>query len=294
MRPVFAKILNDINHQTFSIKQFSNSNFSTEFHFHHECQINLVLESTGKRIVGDSIDGYEIDEITFLGSDLPHVWHTHADALGPKGSARSITLFFDPDKLISAMKHFVDPERLVSFLQISRRGLVFKKEVTKQLKPLISAISQSEGFKQVALFLTLMDIMIHTKEYVILSSAGFQANYSANDPEKMDNIIRFMFENYHREISLDEISVIANMTKQAFCRYFKNRTQKSFIQFLNEIRISYSCQMINQGDELIGNIAYSCGFSSLSNFNKTFKSIKKITPSQYKNRLSAIRDHNSL
>lgn len=104
-----------------------------------------------------------------------------------------MTLFFDPDKLISAMKHFV-----------------------------------------------------------ILSSAGFQANYSANDPEKMDNIIRFMFENYHREISLDEISVIANMTKQAFCRYFKNRTQKSFIQFLNEIRISYSCQMINQGDEFLG------------------------------------------
>lgn len=293
MRPVFVKILNDINHQTFSIRQFANSNFSTEFHYHRECQINLVLESTGKRIVGDSIDGYEIDEVTFLGSDLPHVWHTHSDALGSRGSARSITLFFDPDKLISAMTHFFHPERLISFLQVSKRGVVFKKEVTKQLKPLILAISTSEGLKQITLFLTLIDIIIHTREYEILCSAGFQANYSANDPEKMDNIIRFMFENYHREITLDEVSIIANMTKQAFCRYFRNRTQKSFIQFLNEIRISYSCQMINRGDELIGNIAYSCGFSTLSNFNKTFKSIKKATPSQYKNKLHVIRDYHA-
>lgn len=286
MRPVFAKILNDVNHQTFSIRQFSNSNFSTDFHFHRECQINLVLESTGKRIIGDNIEDYETDEITFLGSDLPHVWYTHISELKDTVSARSITLFFDPDKLTSAMKHFMDTKFLISFLQISKRGILFKKEVTKQLKPLIIGISKAEGLEQIALFLGLMDVIIHTDKYVVLNSTGFQTNHSTNDPEKMDNIIRFMFENYHREITLDEISVIVNMTKQAFCRYFKNRTQKSFIQFLNEIRISYSCQMINQGDELIGNIAYSCGFSSLSNFNKTFKSIKKTTPSQYKNRLN--------
>ncbi|WP_164108415.1 MULTISPECIES: AraC family transcriptional regulator [Sphingobacterium] len=290
MKPTFAKILNDINRQAFSIKHYSNTNFATEFHYHPECQINLVLESTGKRIIGDNIDSYEKDEITFLGSNLPHVWYTHADDFPDSIVARSITLFFDPEKLLAVMRNFIDTRRLHSFLQISKQGILFEPLLAQRMKPLILDISNAEGLKQVVLFLDLMDLIINTNAYKVLNDTRYDIESLTNNYDKIDNIIRFMFQNYHRDISLDEVSVIGNMTKPAFCRYFKNRTQKSFTQFLNEIRISYSCKMINESNELIGNIAYACGFSSLSNFNKTFKSIKKTTPTDYKNKLSIIRN----
>ena len=78
-----------------------------------------------------------------------------------------------------------------------------------------------------------------------------------------------------------KVADVASMTRNAFCKYFKKRTNKTYVQFLNEIRVEQACKLLlSQTDMNIAEIAEQCGFRNMSNFNRQFKSIKKMTPSQ--------------
>lgn len=98
----------------------------------------------------------------------------------------------------------------------------------------------------------------------------------------MDKVFKYVFENFAADMQLDDVAALINMNKQAFCRYFKSRTQKTFVEFVNEVRIGHACKLITDGERQIGNLAYECGFNSLSNFNRFFKEAKGVTPRDYK------------
>jgi AraC-like DNA-binding protein len=88
---------------------------------------------------------------------------------------------------------------------------------------------------------------------------------------------------FNSEITLDGISEVANMTKNAFCKYFKKRTNKTYFTFLNELRIEQACKLLGSNKELsIAVIAEQTGFNNLSNFNRQFQAIKHQSPSEFK------------
>lgn len=101
--------------------------------------------------------------------------------------------------------------------------------------------------------------------------------------KRMRTIFEYTLENYHQKITLQEVANKANMTKNAFCKYFKNRTNKTYFNFLNEIRIENASKLIMIKKEIsINEIAYITGFNNISNFNRKFKEIKKMTPLNFK------------
>ncbi|MBB2949576.1 AraC family transcriptional regulator [Sphingobacterium sp. JUb56] len=285
MKPVFAKVLEGLGSNIFVTREINRPYFSSEFHFHKECQITYIVKSEGRRMIGDSLDTFTSDELTFIGSDLPHVWHNDSQDLNINHAASSMALYFEPDKLISTLSLFFNTSKLEQFFALSQRGLIFHGKLKNDLKSILQKMISSEGIPKTILLLELFQKMLNSQEYSFLSSPGYTNTYIAKDNEKIDKIFRHVFDNFSKEINLEEVSKIANMTKHAFCRYFKTRTQKTFIQFVNEVRISQACKLINEDKNQIGNIAYDCGFNSLSNFNKIFKTTKGITPSEYKNEL---------
>ncbi|WP_270087505.1 AraC family transcriptional regulator [Sphingobacterium sp. SYP-B4668] len=285
MKPVFAKVLEGLGTDVFVTREINRPYFSTEFHFHKECQMTYIVKSEGRRIIGDSLDTFTSDELTFIGPDLPHVWHNDNQDMDIHHTASSMSLFFDPDKLVAAFSPFFNTSKLTHFLSLSQRGILFQGEQKEQLKGILYQMMQADGIPKTILLLEIFQTILNTDDYHLLSSSGYTNTYLAKDNEKIDRVFRHVFDNFSKEINLDEVSKMANMTKHAFCRYFKIRTQRTFIQFVNEVRVSQACKLISEDKDQIGNIAYDCGFNSLSNFNKIFKSIKGSTPSEYKNGL---------
>lgn len=288
MKPVFAKILEGAAITTFATKDVQRPFFSTEFHFHSACQMTYIVESEGKRIIGDNVSNFVSDELTFVGPDLPHVWHNNnincpGSAIAETKTSRSLALYIEPKLMIKVLGHFFHTHKIEAFFSASKRGLLFRGETKEQLKVKLKKIVQLDyGFEKTILLLEIIELMLSTDEFDYLSSAGYTHNYSPIDNSKIDSIFKFVFNNYTREIQLDQVAQLSNMSKHSFCRYFKSRTQKTFVQFVNEVRISESCRLIVENKHQITHIAYACGFNSLSNFNKIFKSIKGVTPSQYK------------
>jgi AraC-like DNA-binding protein len=102
------------------------------------------------------------------------------------------------------------------------------------------------------------------------------------DSYLIKKVLEHVSENFKNQIRLDDVAQLANMSESAFSRYFKKRTRKTFSNFLTDIRIEYACKMLQNDKLSISQIAFDSGFYNLSNFNRQFKAIKKITPLAYR------------
>jgi AraC-like DNA-binding protein len=286
MKPIFAKVLDGLQEQVYLTKKIERAFFSTEFHFHSECQMNYVLKSSGYKIIGDCFENFEAGELTFLGAGLPHVWHNDGipdnDTDKEEHHALSVALFIEPERLISMLGGFYDTHQLEVVLEIAKRGMKFYGETKEQLKELLFRMSEENGLPKLLMLLQLLQILCTTKEYVLLTSAGYVNTYLGKENERIDKIFKYLFANFSNEIKLDDVAAIANMNKHAFCRFFRARTQKTLSRVVNEIRVAHAIKLMTSVEANVGNIAFDCGYNSISSFNKFFKLITKKTPSDFK------------
>lgn len=288
MKPVRTTIPESINSEVFAVRVTALPFFSSEFHFHEECQLVYVIQSKGKRIIGDSIEPFASDEVVLLGPQIPHVWYNDKHYFEHQASeihARSIALFFNAEKILRELSMFAPVHKLEAVLQKARRGMKFEGQTKEMLKDLLLQISMKEGLDRVITLLNIFKILDQSTEYQLLASEGYTNKYLSNDKERIDKVFHYIFENFRQDISLNDVAAIANMNRQAFCRYFKSRTQKTFVEFLNEVRISHACRLLTESNQPVANLAYDCGFNSITNFNRIFKEIKNISPRQFRNML---------
>ena len=133
-------------------------------------------------------------------------------------------------------------------------------------------------------FVTLMSmLLVLTRcKYKSLSSYSYNKQYSDIEGKRMSAVMEYTMNNFKDKISLEDIAEISAMTKNAFCKYFKKRTNKTYFQFLNELRVEHACKLLLSGKELVvADVAEQSGFNNMSNFNRQFKLLKKTTPSRY-------------
>jgi AraC-like DNA-binding protein len=285
MKPIPALIAPE---NTFFIREVKQTFFSSEFHFHEECQLAYMIKGSGKRIVGDSVENFSENELVFLGSNLPHVWFNMDRKLARSKKLRSVSLslFISAEKLIEHLQHFGDVEKIRHLFQKSKRGMVITDETKVKLIGLLKkACREKDDVGHVITLLKIVHLLSETAEYRFLASQNYSNQFHSHENERMHNVYEYLMKNFKKEISLKEISSLAAMNPNAFCRFFKSRTQKSLMQFVNEIRIGHACGLLANPDETISQVAYKSGFNNVSNFNHFFKLIKKTSPRQYRKQL---------
>jgi len=290
MKPILAVLSDGVQSEDlFVAKETKLPFFSNEFHFHEECQLVHIVKSSGKRIIGDLVDYFESGELIFLGSNIPHVWHNTQEQTNgdePEPYAHSLSIYFNPSKLLLHLSAFGNVRKIESFLNKAQRGVELKGKSRDMVVKLMYQILQQEGLQKIITLLEILNIMSSSDtEYDLLASINYINYYQYNDSKRMDQVFKYIFDNFREDISLNTIADVANMNTFAFCRFFKARTQKSFTQFVNETRIGYACKLLGHKETSITDIAYECGFNNVSNFNRFFKVIKKVSPREYRSRI---------
>ncbi len=289
MRPIYAKARSNSGKRIFEIRHENCPKLLSEYHFHHECQLTYIMKGKGQRCTGDQLEDFESDELTFIGPGLPHVWYNSPTETDQEQNVQFITLYFDPEALLSFCSLLFETSQLKDFLERSRQGMLFYGETKNKLKKILYKIFAVPEVQKTAYLFESLGILLHTQEYSKLSNKPYIDGLAGKDGEIIFSIYTYVFENFSDDISLDEAAKLANLTKPSFCRFFKARTRKTFSKFVNEVRINEACRLLVQEENPITHIAYACGFNSLPNFNKFFKSIKGITPSDYKSKLLSLK-----
>lgn len=270
--------------RTVTVYELKEPHFDPNWHFHPHYQLFTVLEGTGKRLIGDSIQTFGPGDTVFLGPDVPHLWRSDP-AYFEAGSnliTHGIVLYFQDDFL---GKDFLEKPEMLGLRQLlsdSKRGIVYKGALAEHIRDELIALISVEGFKSILQLLVLLDKLAHDTTGEPISSYGYVNNFKVSETERMQKVHNYVLQHFFQEIRLSDVASLAGMTEAAFCRYFKARSNKTFIDFVNEIRIGHACKLLLEDKWTIAQIAYDSGFDSLSNFNRNFKKYIGHTPREYK------------
>jgi AraC-like DNA-binding protein len=252
--------------------------FYTELHRHAEIQVSIILEGEGDLIVGDSVHQYQANDVFFIGGNLPHLFKSDT-SLGVH--SHMLTLFFTKESFGSGFFDSTEFDELRPLFHAFEYGIRLE-ERGWEFKSLFLELVKASSMERFIIFLHILRLASSSR-YQALAGFVFNRPYSDNDAARMNNVMRFAMASFQREISLAEISGLANMTPNAFCRYFKQRTNKTFFQFLIEVRLEHSCRLLRRNLDLnMVEISEMSGFKNLSNFNRMFKRNIGKTPGVYR------------
>lgn len=254
--------------------------FYDKLHEHEEIQLSLILEGTGTLLVGDTVNYYTKGDVLVIGSNLPHVFKSDVDH---SASSQMLTLFFTKESFGPDFFKLEELKELQPFFERSKHG--FKATSNREtLKALFLQLEDASKLNQFLILLQLLKITSNS-EYQSLSSFVYDKTYSDNEGTRMRNVFEYTMNNFDKEVTLNAVSEVANMTKNAFCKYFKKRTNKTYIQYLNELRLEHASRLLLVAkDSTIAEIAEASGFNNISNFNRQFKTVKNLSPKEFKNK----------
>jgi len=282
MKPQLLKISNPAD-TSFNLMRLDAPFFPTPWHYHPEIELVLMLERTGKKYVGSSITDFEPGDLCLIGGLLPHYYksdeeyHKNNEEL----RARSIVCHFNFDFVGTPFWEAPESFAIKALLERSKRGIQFSSDTSKKVEDRLRKLSEVEGMSRLLLFLEILDELAKSKDIEYLTTDPIQIRNEV-DSDRIKKVLEHVSENFQNQIMLDDVAQLANMSESAFSRYFKKRTRKTFSNFLTEIRIEYACKLLQNDKMSISQIAFDSGFYNLSNFNRQFKSIKKITPLAYR------------
>lgn len=259
------------------------------FHEHPEYELVYILEGYGKRIVGEMAERFEAGDMVFIGSNVPHVWLSDEEFYKKGSSLESkvIVSYLNPNKFTGIFDSIEEFGNIKQMLTKASRGIKIYGETRIKIAEKLLDLLDKDGFERLHGILHIMHMIAESEEIEYVTKTGIlDADFQNCD--RLIQVINYIKENLHNQITLREVSKIAYMTEQSFCRFFRNRTKKSFSQYLIEQRISHARNLLIQTDKPISDIAYLCGYLSSSHFCKVFKSQIKQSPYQYKRNIMKI------
>jgi AraC-like DNA-binding protein len=281
MKLQFEKV--PLNEKSFLLKEEWLPAFAIPWHNHPEFELTLLAKGTGKKFIGNHISEFTDGELVFIGPWLPHLWRSYETEIADKTeiNAHQIVIQFAENFLGNDFFERPEMGHIKRLFQKAAMGMSIKGRTKDEISGMLHNLSQMNDFDKIMTILKSLDLMARSEEMELLSSPGFGESFNESDAERMNLVYKYIIENFRHEIYLDDVAKIAHLTPQAFSRYFKSRSKKTFTDVLNEVRIGHACKLILERNLSISQIADSCGFRNLSNFNRTFKLITQTTPVAY-------------
>lgn len=286
MKATFQKILLSEG-SSFLATRLILPRFHSEYHFHPEYELKYVIESKGKRFVGDSIENFQEGDLILLGPNIPHYWknddiHDHSDQM----QAKAIVVLFSEDFLGEKFFSVQEMIPVMELLTKSRAGLVFPDAMNGKVPYLLEELTRARGPLKIILLLETLAELAKTGSRKLLTEEFSSGTpfLDANSPSfvRLQKVHHYVIKNFHHPLQIEDVAKVANMTPHAFCKYFKKTTKKTFMTFLNELRVCHAKKLLIENRIPISQICLESGFNNISNFNRQFKTGTSMTPSDFR------------
>lgn len=270
--------------QLFMVNEYVYSGKDFPLHFHPELELTYVFRSNGLRIVGDSIESYGKDDLVVVGSNIPHQWQKEDRFKRQSGDCEQIiVVHINESLLFDYVERSEELFELKPLLEDFSSSLCFDKKTAKRVKPLLKELVKQKGAKAFTLFVEILQILNEDSTRRRIVHQEFRIPSDFVGKQKILEIVEYMLKHYQKPIKASALAKKINLSPSAFSHYFKNRTAKTFKQYLLDIRLSHACTQLRQTDNTIAQICFDSGFNNLSNFNRAFKRSFELTPKAYRN-----------
>lgn len=282
MKPVLEHLPLEAQ-ESFVVKSFDYPYYPTPWHYHPEYEIVLVTESRGKRFIGDRITDFEPGDLAFIGPNLPHLYRNEPEyyAEEPGLRARSIVVHFLATSFGNDLLSLPEAEGVKRLLDRSARGLHVTGGANAAVSRLLHDMVELKGFPRLLKLLEALSVLAESSEWEYIASPGV-TGHNERDSDRLNRVFEFVMQEFHREIRIAEVADMVHMSETAFSRYFRQRTRKTFSEFVGEIRLGHASKLLIEDKLSVAEICYESGFNNLSNFNRQFRAFYQTSPLGFK------------
>jgi AraC-like DNA-binding protein len=282
MKPLLEKSIENLN-QSYLVKTLKEPFFDPNWHFHPHYQLFTVIKGTGTRFIGDDIRHFNVGDTVFLAPNMPHLWRSDREYFEKDSQlmTEGIVVYFKEDFLGSEFFEKSEMYDIKTLLKKSERGLDLTGQLKEELVDDLKNLPVDNGFQGIIKILSILDKLSKSTDYQYIASTTYSNTHKISETERMRLVHEYVLKHFKENINLSTVASLSNMTDAAFCRYFKSRTNKTFSDFVKEIRIGNACKMLQDENKSISQTCYESGYNTVSNFNNQFKSLKGVSPKQY-------------
>ena len=282
MKALFEKIT--ISEQnSLLVRRFQMPFFDVPWHYHPEYELTYIAKGDGRRFVGDHVETFQAGDLVLIGPDMPHFWRSDEDYYRSESTLQAewVVVQFPIAFTQHVLANLPEAVAVTELLNRARYGMRFSVEAAAQMAREMEELTIQTGLRQVLSVLSILDRLATDRDAQLLASDGCQLAPGTAETERMKRVFEFILNHFREEIRVEQIASIAGLAPAAFCRYFKKRTRKSFVEYLNELRIGHARKLLNNADLSVGQIGLECGFNNVSHFHRQFKLHTGMTPLRY-------------
>jgi len=267
---------------SFVYRVFRQPCFPFQWHHHPELELTTIVRGRGLRFVGDSVQDYAEGDVCLLGAHTPHTWHSRP----AKGqTVVSIVIQFLPTFLGEAFINVPESRRVVELFERSRRGLVLTGGLRRSIAEQMLAMKKQPpgSFTHVCALLSMLDeISRDGKDARPLAVSDFEPTLSKQASRTINAVCGMMNARLDEIPTQAQAAETAGLSPQAFSRFFKRCVGRTYVEYVNHLRIGAACRELMETDRSVTQIAFDAGFNNLSNFNRRFRDVKSMTPRDFR------------
>lgn len=278
MKPIFLKIESA---NSYTIREQLVAHVTSKYYYHPQVELVYFEKSDGMCIISDKVQIIKEGDIFLLGANLPHLFRNDEKYLNKKLKVRIIVLHFLPDFWGKYFLELPDLKSIKMLLKKAERGIRIEGKARQKIRELMKEMLVGNGAERIILLLQTLAVIARYKELKTILPIGFQSQLDTENEERINNVYAYTLQNFQKKIHTKEIAGIAHLSEHSFCRYFKNKTGKTYSNFLHEIRIKHACKLLSESRLSISQVINECGFINYANFFRYFKQLTGNTPAEY-------------
>ncbi|MFS8115524.1 AraC family transcriptional regulator [Rhizobium jaguaris] len=252
-----------------------------QWHHHPEFELTLTLNSVGQRFIGDHSGDYGDGDLVLVGPNLPHTWASRAKIDEHKPHV-ALVFWFHRDWLLQMSGGAVEFRPIEALVMRADNGLQFSKEIAAAVRPDFEAVFERRPVERLLSLLSILVRIADDRKATPLASAPGQSQDLRESRERIDRVLTHMHLNYARPISLDELADIAALSVSGLHRMFRRHTGTAISDYLMRMRIGDACARLSSTNQAVHQISDAVGYNSIANFNRQFKTLKGMTPREYR------------
>ena len=247
-------------------------------HFHGDIELICVLKGSMDCQTNDEVFSLNKGDICFINKNQIHNLYADSDS-------EHITLICS-SKLFTReneiYEKFIVP--IIDDLSFSHIKFDSTLGYTSKIYDLILEIESLLDKKSIAYELDIIANLHNIFKYLYVAyTKGYNKTRVIDENAVIQQkMIKFIKENYDKELTLEDIANSANVSVSKCSRIFKEYTRLSPITYLNNFRLDMAASMLLKSNDTVSNISMDCGFTSQSYFNRLFLREYGITPLEYR------------
>jgi AraC-like DNA-binding protein len=283
VRAEFEKIL-PAERQSFLWKHITCRQFTAPYHYHPEFELIHIRRGLGRRLVGESISHFGPNDLVFIAPNVPHIWQVAPECR----RAETFYIQFKPGFTGTEFFRLPEMQSVAKMMEAARSGVTFSAHVREEMTRRLKRFPTLTATERLLELIDILNCLSRDPGMRTLGHSMDSARLNKQQEERISKIFQYINENLSGPISQSEIARSVRLSSSAFSRLFKHTTGRRFMEVVSELRMAQVCRLLAETDHTISQIAYRCGFETLSHFNSQFRAIIKITPRKYRRNLGNV------